>query len=146
MLHDNPSISTISSRSQATLSSWSVYHHAKLTSGQTISDSTWSDQGNDGKNKQWYYNILRWTMDAKVVQWYQRMVSCQAQMGRSSSLKSQGMDMDMVLLWSEDETSHSLELTNRSPNPRSIGSISSMISQAQVIIMYKWKECLISKA
>ena len=45
MLHDNPSILTISSISQATLSSRSIYHRVKLTSGLTISDSTWSDQG-----------------------------------------------------------------------------------------------------
>ena len=40
MLHDDPSASTTSSSNQATLSSWSIYHHAKLTSGLTISDST----------------------------------------------------------------------------------------------------------
>ena len=51
MLHDNPSISTIASNNQATLSSWSIYHRVKLTSGLTISNSTWSDQGNDGKKQ-----------------------------------------------------------------------------------------------
>ena len=67
MLHDDPSASTTSSSSQATLSSRSIYHHVKLTSGLTISDSTWSDPWNDGKNRQWYCNMLRWTMDGKVV-------------------------------------------------------------------------------
>ena len=59
ILHDNPSVSAISSSSQTTLSSWSIYHHAKLTLGLTISDSTWSNQGNDGKNRQWYCSIQR---------------------------------------------------------------------------------------
>ena len=40
MLHDNPSISTISPNSQTTFSSRSIYHRIKLTSGLTISDST----------------------------------------------------------------------------------------------------------
>ena len=61
MLHDNPSVSTISLSNQATLLSWSIYHHAKLTSGLTISNSTCSDQGNDRKNRQWYYSVLRQT-------------------------------------------------------------------------------------
>ena len=59
MLHDNLSTSTISSSSQTTLSSWSIYHHAKLISGLTISHSTWSDQGNNGKNRQRYCSIQR---------------------------------------------------------------------------------------
>ena len=59
MFHDNPSASATSSSSQTTLSSWSIYHHAKLTSGLTISNSTWSDQGNDGKNRQWYFSIQK---------------------------------------------------------------------------------------
>ena len=59
MLHDDPSASTTSSSNQVTLSSWSIYHHAKPTSSLTISDSTWSDQGNDGKKRQWYRSVLR---------------------------------------------------------------------------------------
>ena len=68
MLHDNSSISTISSNNQATLSSWSIYHRVKLISGQIISDTTWSDPWNDGKDRQRYCNMLKWTMDGKVVQ------------------------------------------------------------------------------
>ena len=40
MLPDVSSTSTTSSNNQATLSSWSIYHRVKLTSGLTISDST----------------------------------------------------------------------------------------------------------
>ena len=39
-LHDNSFVSTISLSSQANLSSRSIYHHVKLISGQTISDTT----------------------------------------------------------------------------------------------------------
>ena len=59
MPQDNPSTSTTSSSSQTTLSSWSIYHHAKLTSGQTISNTSRSDQGNDRKNRQWYCSIQK---------------------------------------------------------------------------------------
>ena len=67
MLPDVSSTSTTSSSNQATLSSWSIYHRVELTSGQTISDTTKSDQGNDGKNRQWYYNIRRRIRMVKVV-------------------------------------------------------------------------------
>ena len=40
MLHDNSFVSTISLSSQANLSLRSIYHHVKLISGQTISDTT----------------------------------------------------------------------------------------------------------
>ena len=66
MFHDNPSASAISSSSQTTLSSWSVYHRIELISGQIISDTTWSYQGNNGKSRQWYYNIRRWIRMVKV--------------------------------------------------------------------------------
>ena len=68
MLPDVSSTSTTSSNNQATLSSWSIYHRVKLISGQIISDTTWSDPWNDGKDRQRYCNMLRWTMDGKVVQ------------------------------------------------------------------------------
>ena len=110
----NPSVSTTSSSNQTTLSLWSIYHHAKLTSGLTISDSTWSDQGNDGKNRQWYYSIQRWIRMVRSYNGTKGWCHVKPNMGRSSSLQSQDMDIDMVLFWSEGETHHSLEL------PRSI--------------------------
>ena len=114
MLHDDPSASTTSSSSQTTLSSWSIYHHAKLTSGLTILDSTWSDQGNDGKKRQWYYSIQRWIRMVRSYNGTRGWCHVMLKMGRSSSLQSQDMDMDMVLLWSKGEMGRSLEF------PRSI--------------------------
>ena len=67
MLHDDSSASTTSSSNQATLSSWSIYLRVELTSGQTISNTTRSDQGNDGKNRQWYYNIRMRIRMVKVI-------------------------------------------------------------------------------
>ena len=67
MLHDNPSISTISSNSQATPSSWSIYHRVKLISSQTIFDTTRSDQINNGNNRQWYCNTWKRVRMVKVI-------------------------------------------------------------------------------
>ena len=110
MLYDNSSASATSSSSQTTLSSWSIYHHAKPTSGITISDSTWSNQGNDGKNRQWYCSVLKWTRVVKSYNGPNGRCHVRLKIGRSSSPQNQGMDMDMVLLWSKGEMGHSLEL------------------------------------
>ena len=59
-------------------------------------------------------------------------------MGRSSSLPSQ--DMDIYIWCCSDQKVKWVTVSNslsRSPNPRSIGSISSMIGQAKVIMMCK---------
>ena len=111
---DNPSTSTISSSSQTTLSSWSIYHHAKPTSGLTISDSTWSNQRNDGRNRQWYCSVLKRTRMVKSHNGTKRWCHVKLKMGRSSDLQSQDTNIDMTLLWSKGEMQHSLEL------PRSI--------------------------
>ena len=109
MLHDNPSISTISSNSQATLSSRSIYHRVKLTSGLTISDSTWLDQGNDGKERQWYCSMIKRTRVVKSCNGTKEWCHVRLKMGKSSSLQRQYMYVDMVLLWSEGEMGHSLK-------------------------------------
>ena len=111
MLHDDPSASKISSSSQTALSSWSIYHHAKLTLGLTISNSTWLDQRKNGKNRQWYNSMLRWTEMVRSYNGTKGWCHVRLKMGRSSKLQSQDMDMDMVLLWSEGEMGHSLELS-----------------------------------
>ena len=111
MLHDDPSASTTSSSSQTTFSSWSIYHHAMLTSGLTISDSTLSDQGNDGKKRQWYYSIQRRIRMVRLYNGTRGWCHVMIKMGRSSSLQSQDMDMDTVLLWSKGEMGHSLEFS-----------------------------------
>ena len=114
MLQDNPSTSIASSSSQTTLSSWSIYHRVEFTSSQTISDTTWLDQGNDGKNRQWYYSMLR---RIGMVRPYDGTKGCchvKLKMDRSSSPQSQSTNMDMVLLRTEGEMGHSLKL------PRSI--------------------------
>ena len=100
MLHDNPSVSAISSNSQTTLSSWSIYHHVELTSGLTISDSTWLDQRKNGKNRQWYCSMLTWTTMVRSYNGTNVWCYVRLKMGRSSSLQSQDMDIAMVLLWS----------------------------------------------
>ena len=114
ILHDNSSVLAISSSSQTTLSSWSIYHHAKLTSSLTISDSTWSNQRNGGRNRQWHCSMLRRTNVVKSYNGTKGWCHVRLKMGRSLSLQSQDMDMDMVLLWSKGEMCHNLEL------PRSI--------------------------
>ena len=95
MLHDDPSASMTSSSNQTTLSSWSIYHNAKLTLGLTISDSTWLDQGNDGKNRQWYCSVQRRIRIVKSYSGTKGWCYVKLKMGRSSSLQSQDMDMDM---------------------------------------------------
>ena len=110
MLHNNLSASVIPSSSQTTLSSWSIYHHAKLTSGLTISDSTWSDQRNDGKNRQWYCSIQRRIGMVRLYNGTKEWCHVRLKMGRSSSLQSQDIYIDMVLLWSKGEMGHNLEL------------------------------------
>ena len=97
MLHDNPSISTISPNNQTTLSSWSIYHHAKLTSGLTISNSTWSDQGNDGKERQWYCSMIRRTRVVKSCNGIKGWCHVRLKMDRSSSPQSQSTNMDMYV-------------------------------------------------
>ena len=109
MLHDNPSALTISSNNQTTFSSWSIYHHTKLTSGLTILDSTWSDKKNDGRNRQRHYSMLRWTKIVKSYSGTKGWCHVKLKMDRSSSLQSQDMDMDMTLVWLEGEMGHSLE-------------------------------------
>ena len=98
MLHDNPSTLATSSSNQTTLSSRSIYHHAKLTSSLIISDSTWSDQGNDGKNRQWYCSIQRRIKMVKLYNGTKGWCHVRLKMGRSPSLQSQDMGIDMVLL------------------------------------------------
>ena len=110
MLHDNPSASTTSSSSQTALSSWSIYHHAKLTLGLTISDTSWSDQWNDGKERRWYCSMLRRARVVKSCNGTKGWCHVRLKMGRSSSLQSQDMDIDTVPLRLEGETGHSLEL------------------------------------
>ena len=106
----NPSVSTTSSSNQNTLSLWSIYHHAKLTSGLTILDSTWSNKGNDGKNRQWYCSIQRRIGMVRLYNGTKEWCHVRLKMGRSSSLQSQDIYIDMVLLWSKGEMGHNLEL------------------------------------
>ena len=86
MPQHNPSAATTSSSSQTTPSSWSVYHHAELTSSQTILDSTWLDQGNGGKNRQWYGNTRRRTRMVRLCNDTKGWCHIKLKMGRSASL------------------------------------------------------------
>ena len=42
------------------------HHQVELTSSQTISGTTWSDQGSDGKERQWYCSMIRRTRVVKA--------------------------------------------------------------------------------
>ena len=100
MLHDNLSASAISWSNQTTLSSWSIYHLAKLNSSLTSRALPGQIKENMEKNRQWYCSMLTWTTMVRSYNGTNVWCHVRLKMGRSSSLQSQDMDIAMVLLWS----------------------------------------------
>ena len=98
-----------------------------------------SDQGNDGKNKQWYYSLLRQTNMVRSYNGTKRWCHVRLKIGRSSSLQSQDMDIDMVLLLSEGEMGHSPNQNSRSFLFFSTVHFISFISHVSVIhSLHSW--------
>ena len=145
MLHDDPSASTTSSSSQATLSSRSIYHHVKLASGQTILDTTWSDPWNDGKDRQWYCSMIRRTRVVKSCNGVKGWCHVKLKMGRSSSPQSQ------VWIWiwyCSNQKVKWVIVSNplgRSPDPRSnrLNILHDRSGQSDRAVS---ERCIISKA